>query len=290
VQYSDAVTAGGAPLYRFGTTDGLLVALEDCAGCGMAGWGWRDRGYWIQGSYIQFAAGGTHAIRVQLREDGLELDQIVLTPVLANAGAPGPGRGDATILAPTAGPSADVVIYADDVLASSVRGNWAFASSSASPAGRSLRSDDQRWSTPVPLASPASYFDVAFAAAAGTNYRVWVRLKAEKNSTANDSVWLQFSDTVSGATPVYRTGSSGGFGLALDGCAQCKPVLWAWSNGRAGLVQPSAVTFAWSGMHTLRVQIADDGVEIDQIVLSPVRYMSDAPGSVKNDSTIVSKP
>jgi hypothetical protein len=290
VQYSDAVTAGGAPLYRFGTTDGLPVALEDCAGCGMAGWGWRDRGYWIQGSYIQFAAGGTHAIRVQLREDGLELDQIVLTPVLASAGAPGAGRGDATILAQTAKPSADVVIYADDVSPSSVRGSWEFESSPASPAGRSLSSDDQRWSTPVPLASPASYFDVAFAAAAGTNYRVWVRLKAAKNSTANDSVWLQFSDTVSGATPVYRTGSSGGFGLALDGCAQCKPVNWAWSNGRDGLVQPSAVTFAWSGMHTLRVQIAEDGVEIDQIVLSPIRYMDDAPGSVKNDSTIVSKP
>jgi len=100
----------------------------------------------------------------------------------------------------------------------------------------------------------------------------------------------QFSDTISGSTPVYRTASSSGFGLALDDCKACKPVNWGWSGGAAGLVQPAAVTFAWSGLHTLRVQLAEDGVEIDQIVLSPVTYGSEAPGQVKNDSTVVSKP
>ena len=291
VQYSDAVTPAGAPLYRLGTASAMGIALEDCSGCGVGGWGWQDRAYWAPGSYVQFAGGGTHAIRVQLREDGVELDQIVLTPASANAPAPGPARGDATILARSAGPSSDVVLYASDVSAAAVRGMWQASSSGTSPDGVSLRTDDGRWSTAVPVASPANYFDVTFAAAANRSYRVWVRLKAAKNSAANDAVWLQFSDAISGAaSAVYRIGTTGGFGAALDDCKSCKPVHWGWTNGAGGLSQPTSVTFAWSGMHTLRVQVAEDGVEIDQLVLSPVRFANSAPGAPKNDATIVPKP
>jgi hypothetical protein len=256
----------------------------------VSGWGWQDSGYWVTGSYVQFPTGGTHAIRVQVREDGVELDQIVLTPAAANAPAPGPGRGDGTILAKTALPSSDVVLHGVDVSPAALRGNWALVSSSASPAGRSVRSNDLKWSTAMPLAAPSSYFDVSFAAAANTPYRVWVRLKAARNSLANDSVWLQFSDTVSGSTAVYRSGSSGGFGVTLESCKGCKITNWGWSGSAAGLAQPATVTFAWSGVHTLRIQIREDGVEVDQVVLSPVTYLGKAPGAPRNDNTIVAKP
>jgi endonuclease/exonuclease/phosphatase family metal-dependent hydrolase len=49
------------------------------------------------------------------------------------------------------------------------------------------------------------------------------------------------------------------------------------------------VRFASSGEHTIRVQTREDGVDVDQIVLSPVKYLNSAPGPITNDSTILSK-
>jgi hypothetical protein len=43
-------------------------------------------------------------------------------------------------------------------------------------------------------------------------------------------------------------------------------------------------------MHTMRVQVREDGVQLDQIVLSPTTYLSAAPGPPTADSTIVAKP
>src|SRR6185312_443024 len=48
--------------------------------------------------------------------------------------------------------------------------------------------------------------------------------------------------------------------------------------------------FSTGGSHTIRVQTREDGVQVDQIVLSPSTYMVSAPGQVMNDSTIVPKP
>jgi hypothetical protein len=290
VQFSDAVDTSGAPVYRAGTTDGLLVNLEDCKGCGSSGWGWQDGSFWIAPVAVQFAGGGTHVVRVQVREDGVEVDQIVLTPAASGASAPGPVRDDATLLAKTARPSADVVVYARDFAAADVQGHWARVSSTGSPGGISLRAAEGRWKTQQPLASPAHYVDVTFAAGAGIPYRVWLRLRATKNSVASDAVWLQFTDTVSGSTPVFRMSTTGGFGASLQTCKTCKPSGWGWTGGAYGLVQPATVTFAWSGLHRLRIQTWEDGVEVDQVVLSPVRYFNSAPGAVRNDTTIVAKP
>ena len=50
------------------------------------------------------------------------------------------------------------------------------------------------------------------------------------------------------------------------------------------------MTFATSGAHTMRIQVREDGVQLDQIVLSSSQYLSAAPGGVTNDLTIVPKP
>ena len=50
------------------------------------------------------------------------------------------------------------------------------------------------------------------------------------------------------------------------------------------------MTFASGGHHTIRVQVREDGAQIDQIVLSPSRYLLSPPGTVKDDATIVGKP
>jgi hypothetical protein len=45
-----------------------------------------------------------------------------------------------------------------------------------------------------------------------------------------------------------------------------------------------------AGPQTLRVQAREDGLAIDQIVLSPATYLTAAPGAAKNDTTILPKP
>ena len=80
VQFSSAVDASGTPVFRIGTTSATIVSLEDCGGCGVSGWGWSDNGYGYDGQLIYFAADGAQTVRVQGREDGFIIDEIVLSP------------------------------------------------------------------------------------------------------------------------------------------------------------------------------------------------------------------
>src|SRR5262249_34298871 len=65
---------------------------------------------------------------------------------------------------------------------------------------------------------------------------------------------------------------------------------WGWQDGAYWLTQPKTVRFATTGSHTLRIQTREDGVQIDQVVLSPATYLTSAPGQPSNDATIVPKP
>ena len=55
---------------------------------------------------------------------------------------------------------------------------------------------------------------------------------------------------------------------------------WGWQNSTGGVVR-----FEAAGPQTIRIQPREDGVQVDQIVLSPVKYPDSAPGSEKNDGT-----
>lgn len=69
-----------------------------------------------------------------------------------------------------------------------------------------------------------SYFDATFQAQAGTRYRVWLRMHAIGDSKFNDSVFLQFSDSVDAlGQPIYRMGTPGGYIVNL----------WTWRNRRS---------------------------------------------------------
>jgi hypothetical protein len=100
VQFSDSVTSAGSATWRIGTTSATTVNLEDCGGCGLSGWGWQDNGYGtgVLGTPVYFASTGTHTLRVQVREDGLSIDQIVLSPTTYFTTAPGALKNDTTIL------------------------------------------------------------------------------------------------------------------------------------------------------------------------------------------------
>jgi regulation of enolase protein 1 (concanavalin A-like superfamily) len=185
----------------------------------------------------------------------------------------------------------NVVIYGADIPAAALHGAFVKASDATSPSSVKVATADNGVSyANNPLASPADYVDVTFNAEANTPYTVWLRLKATANSKYNDSLWLQFSDALSGGAPVYPIGSTQGLmvNLATDGSASSLNN-WGWQNTAYWLSQATTVSFAGSGAHTLRIQIREDGVQFDQIVLSPSTYLSSSPGSVTNDTTIVPK-
>jgi phosphatidylserine/phosphatidylglycerophosphate/cardiolipin synthase-like enzyme len=99
-QFSGSIDGQGAPIYRIGTSSGAWVNLEDCGGCANNGWGWQDNGFGagVLGPLISFATGGPQTIRIQVREDGFSIDQIVLSPDTFVTMAPGTQKLDALIL------------------------------------------------------------------------------------------------------------------------------------------------------------------------------------------------
>jgi len=98
IQFSGSTDAVGTAKARIGTTSAFDVNLEDCSGCGISGWGWQDNGYTVMGPDVYFAQSGAQTIRVQVKEDGFGIDQIVLSAGKYLKVAPGPLKNDATIL------------------------------------------------------------------------------------------------------------------------------------------------------------------------------------------------
>jgi hypothetical protein len=98
VQFSQAVNAAGAAIDRIGTTVAATVTIEDGNGAGLAGWGWQDDAYGALAAPIYFAVSGNQRLRVQQREDGISIDQIVLSSVTYISTAPGATKSDATVL------------------------------------------------------------------------------------------------------------------------------------------------------------------------------------------------
>jgi PKD repeat protein len=102
VQFSGTTIAAGGAAWRIGTTQSLGVVLEDGAGAGVSGWGWADAGYGVLGDPIYFNQDGLQTIRIQQREDGVRIDQVVISSNAYYDAPPGPLLGDSTIVPVTA--------------------------------------------------------------------------------------------------------------------------------------------------------------------------------------------
>ena len=141
----------------------------------------------------------------------------------------------------------------------------------------------------APLASPTHYFELRFNAEAGRAYRLWIRGRADSNGWANDSVFVQFSGSVtSSGSSTWRIGTTSATEVNIEDCNGCGLANWGWQdNGWGTNVLGPLVYFNTTGTHTIRVQTREDGLAIDQIVLSPETYRSTAPGALKNDTTIL---
>ena len=182
--------------------------------------------------------------------------------------------------------SSDVVLYASKAPVKS--GTWAVVADSTA-AGRYAIGNPNLGAAKLtsPLAQPANYFELTFPAYSGQAYHLWIRARSLSNSTSNDSVYVQFSDSVnSSQSAVYRIGTTSAAPVVLQACSGAAIQAWGWTdNGWCGL--GSAIYFQSSGTHTIRVQVREDGLSIDQIVLSPQTYLSTAPGKAINDTTIL---
>jgi hypothetical protein len=188
-------------------------------------------------------------------------------------------------------PPGDVVIYASDISSMASHGAWGPASDPMSPNGVKLVTADNGFLVPnTALVAPTDYVDLTFTANANTPYAFWMRLQALANSKWNDSVWVQFSDAQVNGSQVYPMNSVSGLlvNLATDSTATSLNG-WGWDNGCYWLIQPATVTFPTTGTHTLRVHVREDGVQFDQIVLSPSTYLNTPPGPRGGDSRIVPK-
>jgi hypothetical protein len=293
VQFDRSIDAAGNPIWRIGTPDATTVVLEECGGCGVQEWGWADNGYGpnVLGPLVYFAASGPQRLRVQMREDGLGIDQLVLSAVEYARTAPGAAKNDATILEPTGShtgplPADEVVLYA--AADAQILGAWTIVADASAAAGARLQHPNvnaPKLSAPSP--EPTQAFDLRFSANAGKPYRLWIRGQAENDSYSNDSVFVQFDTRVDqSGVPVWRIGTPSATSVILEQCGGCGVQGWGWTDNGYGVLGP-VVYFAQSGPQRLRIQIREDGMGIDQVVLSAVKHLSTSPGSPYSDTVIL---
>jgi hypothetical protein len=187
-------------------------------------------------------------------------------------------------------PAAEIVLSASDVTPA---GRWVLQSDSTAAGGQRVRHPDAgAKKITTAAAQPANYFDVTFDAVAGVPYRLWVRSRADNNYWGNDSVFAQFDKSVdAGGTAQFRIGTTGAAEVNLEDCSGCGLSGWGWQDNGWGVgVRGPLIHFASSGVQRLRIQTREDGLSIDQIVLSPSRYLTASPGALKDDNTILIRP
>jgi glucose/arabinose dehydrogenase len=187
--------------------------------------------------------------------------------------------------------SADIVLYATDVSIAS--GAWRrVADATAAAHMRIHHPDAGAAKLAAPLANPTNYFELTFTPLAGRAYRLWIRGKADRDFYGNDSVYVQFSGSVTAAgAPVYRIHTTSATTYVLEDCSGCHVHGWGWQdNGYGAGVLGPAIYFTDSGTQTMRIQTREDGLSIDQILLLSGPTMNTAPGATRDDTTIVPKP
>jgi PKD repeat protein len=195
------------------------------------------------------------------------------------------------LIAQDAAGTSDIVLYGGD--ASAVTGTWRTVNDTTAAGGLRVHNPDAGVpKLTAPSANPAGYVEFTFSADAGRPYRLWMRGRADRNGYVNDSVFVQFSNSVtSTGTPAYRIGTTSATTYVLEDCSGCVLSGWGWQdNGYGTGVLGPPIYFSTSGTQVMRLQNREDGLSIDQVVLSPQTYITQRPGAATNDTTIVPKP
>jgi len=182
----------------------------------------------------------------------------------------------------------EVLVRAADLPAAAIHGTeWKKSAISDGAGGAMLLNPDKGAAKrESALASPGSYVEFTVNVAAGVPYRLWLRSQATGDSYNNDSLYVQFSGTVTATgTAVARIGTTSALAIVLEDRRDAGVSGWGWSDAGYGADAPP-VYFAQSGPQKIRIQQREDGIGWDQLILSSVAFKS-LPGATRNDTTIV---
>src|SRR5687767_12104086 len=109
-------------------------------------------------------------------------------------------------------------------------GRWSIVTETSASIGAAIRHPDAGVAKILtPSASPSDYFELSFDASAGRPYRLWIRGRAQNDYWGNDSVYVQFSNSVDSAgSAIYRIGTTSGTEVNLEECSGCGLSGWKW--------------------------------------------------------------
>jgi PKD repeat protein len=183
----------------------------------------------------------------------------------------------------------DVLVRAADLPVSAVHGDaWTHETVSAAAGGAALRNPNLDASKRrIAASSPGSFVEFDVQVAAGVPYRLWMRMHASRDDYSNDSLFVQFSgSTTQDGSAIARIGTSDAFAIVLEEGWGAGVSGWGWNDRDYGAIG-EPIYFSETGVQTVRIQAREDGVAWDQFVLSSLAFAQTAPGSVRNDSTIL---
>ena len=116
-------------------------------------------------------------------------------------------------------------------------GKWVVTTDSTASGGqRTMRHPDQGASKiTTAKSSPTDYFEVTFTANAGVPYQLVMLGKADKDYWGNDSVFVQFSGSVSSSgSSKWRIGTTSATEVNLEDCSGCGLSGWKWQDNAYG--------------------------------------------------------
>jgi hypothetical protein len=175
-------------------------------------------------------------------------------------------------------PAPEVVVYASD-LPESALSEFDFWSDPTSPGGKLVGTPNGGGHLdPPPENDPHVTFKVKVQS--GVPYRCWIHMKVgpPKGQSQANMLWVQFSDAVDKTNREVFRPRTGSYLTARGPTRQG----WSWVGCESA--QP-LIYFRTGGEVTVRLQAGMEGVGFDQVVLSPARFLNQAPAEA-----VVRKP
>ena len=205
-------------------------------------------------------------------------------------GTPAPPPPPAPAPSPTPVPSSsdNIVLHAKNA---TLTGAWTVVADATAAGGARVANPDAGMAKlTIASAAPASYLEMPFTAQTGRAYRLWIRGRAQNDSWQNDSTFVQFSGSIgSDGVAVYRIGSSSATVVSIEEGSGSGLAGWGWQDNGYGIAVAGPPIYFDGPSQRIRIQVREDGLSIDQIVLSPVQYWTSAPGAAKNDTTVLAE-